>query len=147
MQLSNYFPKSSISVIHSAKNQQKAINFSIVSLLNKNYISKNYIQAIKNSTINNGPYYILAPSVAMPHAQPKCKALKTKMSLTLLKQSVYFPKNNKPIKLLIKLSAANANSHIGAIQALSKLLCKKKILKQLLTASSKKQLANIISRK
>ncbi|WP_157923784.1 PTS sugar transporter subunit IIA, partial [Escherichia coli] len=64
MRLSDYFPQSSISVIHSAKDWQEAIDFSMVSLLDKNYISENYIQAIKDSTINNGPYYILAPGVA-----------------------------------------------------------------------------------
>ncbi len=67
MRLSDYFPESSISVIHSAKNWQEAIDFSMVSLLDeRTYISENYIQAIKDSTINNGPYYILAPGVAMP---------------------------------------------------------------------------------
>ena len=89
MRLSDYFPKSSISVIHSAKDWQEAIDFSMVSLLDKNYISENYIQAIKDSTINNGPYYILAPGMAMPHARPECGALKTGMSLTLLEQDVF----------------------------------------------------------
>ncbi len=60
MRLIDYFPKSSISVIHSAKDWQEAIDFSMVSLLDKNYISENYIQAIKGSTINNGPYYIFS---------------------------------------------------------------------------------------
>ncbi|BEC83173.1 hypothetical protein VEE60_07740 [Escherichia coli] len=49
MRLSDYFPESSISVIHSAKDWQEAIDFSMVSLLDKNYISENYIQAIKDS--------------------------------------------------------------------------------------------------
>ncbi|HDI6006231.1 TPA: PTS mannitol transporter subunit IIA [Escherichia coli] len=146
MRLSDYFPESSISVIHSAKDWQEAIDFSMVSLLDKNYISENYIQAIKDSTINNGPYYILAPGVAMPHARPECGTLKTGMSLTLLEQGVYFPGNDEPIKLLIGLSATDADSHIGAIQALSELLCEEEILEQLLTASSEKQLADIISR-
>ncbi|EOX0266466.1 PTS mannitol transporter subunit IIA, partial [Escherichia coli] len=47
MRLSDYFPESSISVIYSAKDWQEAIDFSMVSLLDKNYISENYIQAIK----------------------------------------------------------------------------------------------------
>ena len=80
MRLIDYFPELSISVIHSTKDWQEAINFSMASLLAKNYISENYIQAIKDSTISNGPYYILAPGVAMPHARPECGALKTGMS-------------------------------------------------------------------
>ena len=133
-------------IIFQNHQSQLYIQQKIVSLLDKNYISENYIQAIKDSTINNGPYYILAPGVAMPHARPECGALKTGMSLTLLEQGVYFPGNDEPIKLLIGLSAADADSHIGAIQALSELLCEEEILEQLLTASSEKQLADIISR-
>ncbi|WP_420899738.1 PTS mannitol transporter subunit IIA [Escherichia coli] len=147
MRLIDYFPESSISVIHAAKDWQEAIEFSMASLLAINYVNESYIQAIKDSTTRNGPYYILAPGVAMPHARPECGALKTGMSLTLLEQPVYFPENNEPIKLLIGLSAADADSHIGAIQALSELLYEDEILEQLLTAISEKQLADIISRK
>ncbi|NYY78074.1 PTS mannitol transporter subunit IIA [Escherichia coli] len=136
MRLIDYFPESSISVIHSAKDWQEAIDFSMVSLLDKTISARITFRQFKGSTINNGPYYILAPCVAMPHARPECGALKTGMSLTLLKQGVYFPGNDEPIKLLIGLSAADADSHIGAIQALSELLCEEEILEQLLTASS-----------
>ena len=115
-------------------------------LRDKNYLSENYIQAIKESTINNGPYYIIAPVVAMPHARPECGALQTGMSFILLEQGVYFPGNDEPIKLLSVLSAAEAESQIGANQTLSVLLCEEEILEQLLTASSEKQLADIISR-
>lgn len=137
MRLIDYFPESSISVISSAKDWQDVIDFSMASLLAKNYINENYIQSIKDSTTRNGPYYILAPGVAMPHARPECGALKTGMSLTLLEQPVCFPGSDEPIKLLIGLSAADADSHIGAIQALSELLCEEEILEQLLTATSK----------
>ncbi|EAN1168659.1 PTS mannitol transporter subunit IIA, partial [Salmonella enterica] len=110
------------------------------------YINENYIQAIKDSTISNGPYYILAPGVAMPHARPECGALKTGMSLTLLRQDVQFTDEDDGIKLLIGLSAADSDSHIGAIQALSELLCEEDVLAALLAAKSEKELADIIAR-
>lgn len=58
MRLIDYFPESSISVIYSAKDWQEAIDFSMASLLDKNYISENYIQSIKDSTISNGPVMV-----------------------------------------------------------------------------------------
>ncbi|HAT2744824.1 TPA: PTS mannitol transporter subunit IIA [Citrobacter farmeri] len=146
MRLIDYFPEASISIKTMAKNWQEAIDFSMSSLLLNNYVNANYIQAIKDSTINNGPYYILAPGVAMPHARPECGALKTGMSLTLLKQEVQFADDDEPVKLLIGLSAANADSYIGAIQALSELLCEEENLAALLAAKSEKQLADIIAR-
>ncbi|MES0234815.1 PTS mannitol transporter subunit IIA, partial [Citrobacter sedlakii] len=109
------------------------------------YINSNYIQAIKDSTLSNGPYYILAPGVAMPHARPEYGALKTGMSLTLLKQEVQFSEGEEGIRLLIGLSAANADSHIEAIQALSELLCEEQTINALLAAKSEKQLADIIA--
>ena len=145
MRLIDYFPEASISIKAVAKNWQEAIDFSMASLLANHYVNANYIQAIKDSTINNGPYYILAPGVAMPHARPECGALKTGMSLTLLKQEVQFADDDEPVKLLIGLSAANADSHIGAIQALSELLCEEENLAALFAAKSEKQLADIIA--
>ena len=146
MRLIDYFPESSISIKPVAQNWQEAIDFSMSSLLQHHYINAEYIEAIKSSTLINGPYYILAPGVAMPHARPECGALKTGMSLTLLKQDVQFSKEDEPVKLLIGLSAADADSHIGAIQALSELLCDDDSLSALLTAKSEKQLADIIAR-
>ncbi|WP_336233208.1 PTS mannitol transporter subunit IIA [Citrobacter farmeri] len=146
MRLIDYFPEASISIKTVAKNWQEVIDFSMSPLLANHYVNANYIQAIKDSTINNGPYYILAPGVAMPHARPECGALKTGMSLTLLKQEVQFADDDEPVKLLIGLSAANADSHIGAIQALSELLCEEENLAALLAAKSEKQLADIIAR-
>jgi len=68
------------------------------------------------------------------------------MSLTLLKQEVTFADDNEGIKLLIGLSAADSDSHIGAIQALSELLCEEEVLAAILAAKSEKQLADIIAR-
>lgn len=146
MRLIDYFPASSISIKSSATNWQEAIDFSMSSLLANHYVNTNYIQAIKDLTITIGPYYILAPGVAMPHARPECGALKTGMSLTLLKQEVKFAGDDAGIKLLIGLSAANSDSHIGAIQALSELLSEEETLTALLAAKSEKQLADIIAR-
>ncbi|MDG1645311.1 PTS mannitol transporter subunit IIA [Klebsiella huaxiensis] len=146
MRLIDYFPEASISIKNSASSWQEAVDFSMSALLSNHYVSPQYIQAIKESTLANGPYYILAPEVAMPHARPEYGALKTGMSLTLLRNHVSFGEGNEPIKLLIGLSAADSDSHIGAIQALSELLCEEENLAALLAAKSEKQLADIISR-
>lgn len=68
------------------------------------------------------------------------------MTLTLLKEEVQFTPDDEPVKLLIGLSAVDADSHIGAIQALSELLCEETTLASLLAAKSEKQLADILSR-
>lgn len=145
MRLRDYFPDGAIEVKDAAKDWQQAIDFSMDALLKNHYINSEYIQAIKDSTLSNGPHYILAPGVAMPHARPECGATQTGLSLILLKQPVYFDETNEPVKLLIGLAAAHADSHIGAIQALSELLCDEQTLAEMLNANNAAQLKDIIA--
>lgn len=145
MRLIDYFPDSAISIKDTAESWRHAVDYSMEDLLKKGYVKPSYIEAIKQSTEENGPYYILAPLVAMPHARPECGALKTALSLTLLKNPVYFGDNKEPVKLLIGLSAANPDEHIGAIQALSELFCEEEQLEALLNATTERQLADIIA--
>ncbi|MWL74691.1 PTS mannitol transporter subunit IIA, partial [Escherichia coli] len=77
--------------------------------------------------------------------RPEHGELKTGMSLTLLKQGVMFDNNDEPVKLLIGLSAADADSHIEAIQALSELLSEEENLTSLLDCDTEKQLTDIIA--
>lgn len=145
MRLVDYFPDSAITIKDAADNWLQAIDYSMAELLAKGYVEPSYVEAIKKSTEENGPYYILAPLVAMPHARPECGAVKTALSLTLLRNPVYFGENKEPVKLLIGLSAANPNEHIGAIQALSELFCEEEQMEALLNANTAQQLTDIIS--
>lgn len=145
MRLIDYFPDSAISIKNSADDWQQAIDYSMEVLLQKGYVTSSYIDAIKSTTQEIGPYYILAPLVAMPHARPECGAIKTGLSLTLLKNTVSFGKDKEPVKLLIGLSAADSDAHIGAIQALSEMFCEESQIEALLNANTERQLLDIIA--
>ncbi|WMY75073.1 PTS mannitol transporter subunit IIA [Buttiauxella selenatireducens] len=145
MRLIDYFPDAAISIKNSANDWRQAIDYSMEVLLQKGYVTSSYIGAIKSTTQENGPYYILAPFVAMPHARPECGAMKTGLSLTLLKNAVTFGEDKEPIKLLIGLSAADSDEHIGAIQALSEMFCEESQIEALLNANTDQQLMDIIS--
>ncbi|MFP1462322.1 PTS sugar transporter subunit IIA [Escherichia coli] len=80
----------------------------------------------------------------MPHARPELGHLRHVLRHYLNKVFIFRGMTNQ-LNYSSGL-AADADSHIGAIQALSELLCEEEILEQLLTASSEKQLADIISR-
>jgi PTS system mannitol-specific IIA component len=145
MRLIDYFPDAAISIRNEADDWQQAVDYSMAVLLEKGYVTPEYIAAIKKTTQDTGPYYILAPLVAMPHARPECGAVKTGLSLTLLKNAVYFGDSKEPVKLLIGLSAADSDEHIGAIQALSELFCEEEQIEALLNANNERQLQDIIA--
>lgn len=145
MRLIDYFPESSISIKDNATDWMQAVDFSMEVLLKNGYVTPDYVEAIKRTTLETGPYYILAPLIAMPHSRPENGALKTGLSLTLLKNAVVFGEIEEPVKLLIGLSAADSDAHIGAIQALSEMFCEGSQMESLLNANTSQQLMEIIA--
>jgi len=144
--LMDFFEHESIAIYSSAENWSQAIDLSMRNLLERKCIRPDYIQAIKDTTREIGPYYLLAPGIAMPHARPECGALHTALSLTLLREGVNFSADSPPVKLLIGLSAKDSDSHIEAIQSLSEMLCEDDVIDELLNAKNTGELINIIQR-
>jgi len=87
-------------------------------LLEKNgYVEKRYIQATLDAVRTLGPYIVLAPGMAFPHARPEDGALKTGISLVTLASPVCFGSvDNDPVDLVIGLSSVNSTSHIELLQ-------------------------------
>lgn len=145
-ELISFFHQDAISIYSGAKSWQHAIDLSMENLLENNWVTENYIASIKQTTLDIGSYYLLAPHIAMPHARPECGALKTALSLTLLREGVSFDADSPPVNLLIGLAAVDADSHIAAIQALSEMLCEDDVVNELLHAENIEALTNIIRR-
>lgn len=144
--LMDFFDRESIAIYSSADDWSQAIDLSMKNILERKYITPDYIQAIKDTTREIGPYYLLAPGIAMPHARPECGALHTALSFTLLRQGVSFDAESPPVRLLIGLAAKDSDSHIEAIQALSEMLCEDEVIDELFNAKNTEELINIIQR-
>ncbi|WP_047606566.1 PTS mannitol transporter subunit IIA [Rahnella aquatilis] len=144
--LMDFFEHGSIAIYSSAESWSQAIDLSMRNLLERKCITQDYIQAIKDTTCEIGPYYLLAPGIAMPHARPECGALHTALSLTLLREAVSFSADSQPVKLLIGLAAKDSDSHIEAIQSLSEMLCEDDVIDELFNAKDTRELINIIQR-
>lgn len=111
-----------IQVVESASNWQDAIKTACQPLINNKFIEPRYIDAIIQSHEKIGPYYVLGPGIAMPHARPEDGVNQLSLGLTVIKQGVEFgSEGNDPIKLLITLAATDSNSHIEAIAKLAEL--------------------------
>ena len=144
--LIDFFPENSIAIYPSAEHWEHAIDLSMASLIDNHAVKPEYSQAIKDATHEIGPYYILAPEIAMPHARPENGVNHTALSLTLLRKGVIFDADSEPVKLLIGLAAKDADSHIYAIQALSEMFCDDESITSLLNATNTENIKDILKR-
>ncbi|MFH7826262.1 PTS sugar transporter subunit IIA [Kluyvera sp. 142359] len=144
--ITTWLPVENIQIVDSVSDWKQAITLSAQPLLVKGAITEDYINAIFNSHQELGPYYVLAPGLAMPHARPEQGAIKNGLSLLHIKQGVSFDADeNDPIYVVIMLCALSGEEHINMITALAEIFSDDERLSALLKASSMEAIQSVIN--
>ncbi|MBP2072433.1 BglG family transcription antiterminator [Thermoanaerobacterium butyriciformans] len=105
------------------KDWEEAVRIGGELLEKEGAIEHRYIDAMIDSVKEIGPYIVIAPGIAMPHARPESGAKKIGMSLITLKNPVNFGnKENDPVKIVVCLCAVDHSSHLKALSELVELL-------------------------
>jgi len=82
-------------------------------------IEDEYVEAMIDTVKDLGPYIVIAPNIAMPHASSKSGVNKVGISLITLKNPVEFGHSqNDPVKIVVCLAAVDHTSHLKALQDL-----------------------------
>jgi len=130
-----------------AKNWKEAVGLATAPLVKAQMITDQYPQAIIKNVLKNGPYFIISPQVAMPHARPEDGVLKDSFSLVTLQEPVFFPGDKRPIKLLIALAATSADIHTTkALPQIVALLEEEKQVEALIKAKTKDEVIALIKK-
>ncbi|WP_232698763.1 BglG family transcription antiterminator [Brevibacillus daliensis] len=135
--LSDLLPKEHIRLVHSVSSWQEAIRQASIPLVENGSINTGYVDTMIKKVEEYGPYIVIAPQVAIPHARPIDGVNRVGMSLLLIKQAVSFsddPENS--VHLVITLATTDNESHIKALSQLTTLLSDKETLQKLLTTGS-----------
>ncbi len=143
--ITTWLPSENIQIVDSVSDWKQAIRLSAQPLLAKETMTEAYIDAIFNSQQELGPYYVLAPGLAMPHARPEQGAIKNGLSLLHIKQGVSFDaEENDPVYVVIMLCALSGDEHINMITALADIFSDDERLSALLKASSIEEIQRVI---
>lgn len=143
--ITTWLPAENIQIVDSVSDWKQAIRLSAQPLLAKETMTEAYIDAIFNSHQELGPYYVLAPGLAMPHARPEQGAIKNGLSLLHIKQGVSFDaEENVPVYVVIMLCALSGDEHINMITALADIFSDDERLSALLKASSIEEIQRVI---
>ncbi|MEN0614353.1 PTS sugar transporter subunit IIA [Klebsiella indica] len=127
-------------------NWRSAIQLACRPLEQQKKITTEYVQAIIHATEQDGPWYILSPMFALPHARPENGVLSKNSVLSLLccREYVEFP-GHPDIRLIVVLAAANSEQHIQTIQRLVCWLDEGDRLQRFTTVKNKTQFAELIA--
>mgnify|MGYP003367166414 CR=1 FL=1 len=115
--------REAILIDHEAASAEEAILAAGNALHGSGACSEEYVQAMLGNYREFGPYFVIAPGLAMPHARPEQGAHRAQLSFIRLRQPVVFGHaENDPVRLVLGLSATGQDEHIALIQQLVTLL-------------------------
>lgn len=124
-----------------AKNAEEAIRAAGALLVAENKVEERYVDAMVQGYKEIGPYIVLAPQVAIPHARPDHGVIEQGVSLVRLKSPVVFGHpTNDPVRLVCAICGTDNTSHIGALQSLASVLGNKEKLATILNAIDEEEI-------
>ena len=114
-------------------------------LVNEKAVDQTYVEAMLQSYQKNGPYFVLAPKIALPHARPEDGVKEASVSLVRLKKPIEFgSKLNDPVQFVFALGASSSDEHLQILKKLTILLNNPSNLEQLEKATSYQDIKKII---
>lgn len=128
------------------KTWQQAITVGGKLLLKNDFIEEGYIQAMIDNMLKNGPYFVLTPGVAMPHADSQSGVKKMSISLVTLANPINFLESpNNPVQLVICLAASSNESHLDLLKKVSQLLSNPEDIQKIINANKIEEVLQVFN--
>ena len=116
-------------------------------LVDDGIVEERYVDAMVKVTQELGPYAVIAPGVAMPHARPEDGARGIGLSVVILSEGVNFGSPNDPVYVVIGFAAKDKSSHLRVLQELAELLSGEGVLEELRRVRSEEDFRALLRRR
>ena len=147
--LKDLVKKELIQQLDKVNDWQTAVRIASKPLLEYGYIEESYVEAIISSVNEIGPYIVLAPKVAVPHASPDAGVHRLGISLLQLKEPVNFglaDDEDKNVQLIFVLATVDSSAHLKALQQLALILDDDDIIESLIRAEIPEEILGLIEK-
>lgn len=112
----------SIKLHQTASDWREAIKLGTDMLVASGAIKSCYYDAIVSSVEQLGPYIIIAPNLALPHARPEQGVNRTAFALVTLDTPVYFEGEDEPVDVMIVLAGSTSDQHMEGLVEVTEVL-------------------------
>lgn len=115
-------------------------------LLRDGAISELYVEAMLDSIKKHGPYIVIAPQIAMPHAGAGIGVMETSISFMKVEEPVHFSDSSEhDANLIFVLASVDNESHLGLLQTLVEAISDEEVVARLLQAKKIEDLLCIVN--
>ena len=122
---------------------EQAVRLSSQPLIDHGYINPGYVDDMIQTVHELGPYIVIAPMVAMPHARSQ-EAKRIGLAVLKLQEPVSFGEN-ADATLIVPISVVDSESHLAMIQTLALVLSDEEIMNRLLVSNDPAEIIRLMS--
>jgi len=128
------------------KNWQEAVQKSGELLVAAELVEPSYIDAMIETTTELGPYCVIAPGIALPHARPEKGVKETGYSAITLAEPVEFGNlDNDPVYLVLAFCALDHESHIESLKLMARAISQEGFIERAKQAINEDQLEKVLN--
>ena len=128
-----------------ARDWRDAVCLSFAPFLQDGEVIRGYVDDVIAGVREHGPYIVVTPHVAIPHARPECGAHRQAIGITVLDEPVSFGSaDNDPVRYLFPVSAPTSAGHLEVLSSLVELLSNPSFLTALDEAGSARHVVEAI---
>jgi len=142
--LEKAFGQGSILLNQPAADWQQAVRLAGQGLEASGCSTGAYTDAMIAAIDDLGPYVVIAPGLAMPHARPDDSVLHTGMSLVTLANPVDFGSTNDPVRVVFALAARDHDRHLELLSEFAGKASNNDFVNSLLSCQSEAQIRTLI---
>ncbi|NWL86639.1 MULTISPECIES: PTS sugar transporter subunit IIA [unclassified Paenibacillus] len=130
-----------------AETAEEAIRLAGGLLAKAGAAEERYADAMVESYRDKGPYFVLAPHIALPHARAEDGVKEASVSLLRLRKPVIFGHAaNDPVQLIFALGGSSSSEHIAMLRKLTTLLSSPDNVEQFKLAADVETIQQLIRR-
>lgn len=108
-------------------------------------VYESYINAMIRVAEKLGPYIVITPGVAFPHARPEDGVIKPCFAIITLKEPIEFGNpENDPVKMVIGFAATDDKQHLNALQTLVDILSNRELVEKMMNSNTEEELFNYL---
>jgi mannitol operon transcriptional antiterminator len=127
-------------------NWEEAVRSAGRLLVKCGFAEERYIEGMLSLTRELGPYIVLAPGIAIPHARPEEGALVVGFTALTLDPPVNFGNEyNDPVCLVIGFCSPSAEAHVDMLTRIARIMAGENFLEKCKAARTPQQLADVFN--
>lgn len=140
------FGENSIRVLAIALDREHAVQLAGDLLVSSGRTTPEYTVEMLEVLDTHGPYFVIAPGIALAHSGPSELVIETGLSFVSLAEPVIFGNEaNDPVRLVIAMCAVDHDSHLEMLRELAELLSNPQHVNSLLTATDVEQIRELFA--